>query len=216
MKAAFKKEIFSLSRNYHYLFMIGLFFVVAVLENIIENENTYGFLIVFILISSMAGFNSLSNDKISRWDKLATALPISSEHSVTAKYLLNFTVCAGSVLILVFLKQILFWSGGIGMDLVPVFPVLSALFGICIIYSALELVLTFAFGVEKVQIIMIALFSLLGGCIGIAIADEKIPFESWLVNMDNTIFWLVSVVGTVLYFASVPLSVYLYKRRIRK
>lgn len=215
MKSALKKELFSLAHNFHYLFIVGVFFVVAILENAMENENTYGFLIIFILISSMVGFNSLSSDNMSKWDKLITALPIHSKHSVVAKYVFNFAFCAGLLIILVLIKQTLFW-GGVGMDLIPLLPVLVALFGIFILYSALNFVFIFAFGIEKVQIIMIAFLGLMGGCVGFVISDNESFFVNWLTNINDTTFCVVFIIGVVLYFASMPLSIYLYDRRIKK
>lgn len=200
MKALFMKDCYTLWKQLRLFIVIMLF--ISVLNGSFGN--------VFIVVwAAMLPYTAMAYDERSKWDQLADMMPYSARDIVVSKFALGW-MCSGAAALFAMLVQLV--QTVLGSPLAAFSPV-SNLVGFCtsLCLLSITLPLMFRLGVEKGRLMTFLMVFLVCGAAGIMgsiVVDGDGP-----ISMPPSLLAVLSGAAVVLTVVSVPLSVWLYRKR---
>ena len=168
----------------------------------------------FTLMSWMYGFyvmSLFSVDNTCRWDFYAATLPVSRKTVVTAKFLLlGLCIAAGFVYSLVTAPVAYLLIGE---------PIAESILASLLVYFAVTIPLTYAFGPDKARSAMLLLLGLAGGCIlaAASLGDGGgavlMVLFGWMETSPVPGFSIITAATAVLCLVCWLVSCHIYERK---
>lgn len=210
MKGLILKDFYVMARTIKTYILVIAIYIVAFG---IMGENTASAIFVCTIVISMAPVTAIAYDEQSKWDKMASAMPVRAKDIVLAKYIfsliLSFAAARLSTLASAFISSDIYVGFA---DLLPVMvmAVLMAMF-----YHSLLFPTVYKFGTTKGRIYTMlimflpAIITALLSFFGFWTSGVIIMFTEY-----GELLVICSVLGVLLlYTCSVMLSVKIYKNK---
>ena len=202
MKGLLLKDIYTLMKQLRSLFFV-LFFL-----SFVMNSYMCAFLIYY---AAMLPITAFAYDERSKWDELALMMPYSIRDLVGSKYLLGLcSVLAASAFSCILLPVSALIKGGSAYDPSGWIGILFLAL-IALILMAINLPLTFLFGVEKGRIVLCILLGV-GVSLGFLIKEQLLPLVSLFAHPLLPALILLALT-VVLLLLSLWVSTRIYQKK---
>ena len=215
MKGLIIKDIINMKRNFRFLSVFALIYVVMS----VTMESSGYFSSMFTLVFAMLTLSSYSLDEMAKWDGYALTMPITKENVVQGKYLFMLLLSmAGLVIntgVVILMNTIMkaekvtsgIWGGALGAAFV-------------ILFYSIAIPFITKYGVEKSRFIIIAIYMLpfLAGVGIFKLLKERYPEPPKVLVrmagflMDN-IYLIVPVLILLFLLISYLISIKIYQKK---
>ncbi|HAN44080.1 MAG TPA: ABC-2 transporter permease [Ruminococcaceae bacterium] len=198
MKGLILKDLFqykSTLKSYIFILIFYSFFSVA-------TKNSSFLAGMLILTASMLAITSFSYDERAKWDRYALTMPLSRDEIVLSKYLLSAILAFASSVAAVIACSLLdlFFNR---LDIMLSLAVSAVCLEIALVYLFILLPIVFKIGVEKLRLIMMAVFFIPAIAVYIMVnLGMPTPDEQMLINLFKLSPAIVIAVGFISFLLS--------------
>lgn len=202
MREFIKKDMLYTKAYHKFNLIISMVFIISAAANFGNNFFTvYG-----VLFLSMVSISIMSYDEAEQFVYYALSIPKGREKLVGSKYLSNFILCAGGIVLAVVIWDICFITEGT-VDIKKLFMLISMLLFVSLTIPAFMLPFNFALGVKKGRTPGFLALGVIFGLVAlIGIINDEIGLPGYAPL-------LIALVAFVLYAVSWHISLKIYKKK---
>lgn len=208
MKGLLVKDFLNLKRYFRTVLLMVFFYVVLALTN-----GNISFISAMItLLFAMMAITSFSYDETAKWDKYGLSLPVTRKETVLSKYILSvLLIVMGSVLSLI--GGLIYGIVKNNLSIIELMRVTYAIFCAAILYNCIIVPLIYKFGVEKLRLIMVAVFAIPFGIFAaLSAVAGPIDINSY-ESLANLLIYISPLLLIFFLYISLQISISIYQKK---
>lgn len=155
MKGLLIKDILNLKGSYKANLIVLGFFIIFAYQS---GDPSY-LIAMMVMIMTMLSVTSMAYDDLAKWDVYALSMPISRKNVVQSKYILSILLSLSATLISTVISYTLILPRS-DMGQLEFLVTAGVIFEVSLLYSFITLPLIYKYGLEKVRILMAAVFAI--------------------------------------------------------